>query len=77
MTAPKQYLCSPLRRVRTSASIYELKQKQCLDGGGVRGLSSLLILRSILYEFQKKKDLKVLPRPCDVFDVIAGTSTGG
>ncbi|KAG8896301.1 hypothetical protein FRC01_011900, partial [Tulasnella sp. 417] len=43
-----------------------------LDGGGVRGLISLLILDRIM---------KRLPdpnaKPCDYFDVIGGTSTGG
>ncbi|KAG9228307.1 phospholipase [Amylocarpus encephaloides] len=38
----------------------------CLDGGGIKGYTSLLILRRIF-----------LPKPCDIFDLIAGTSTGG
>lgn len=49
-----------------------------LDGGGVRGLSSLLILRHIM----KELGLKLQPpredlRPCEYFDLIGGTSTGG
>lgn len=49
-----------------------------LDGGGVRGLSSLLILRYIM----KEVGLKLNPpkpdlRPCEYFDLIGGTSTGG
>lgn len=43
------------------------------DGGGVRGLSSLLILQRIM-EFINPDDP---PRPCDYFDMICGTSTGG
>jgi len=48
-----------------------------LDGGGVRGLSSLVILREIMEEVQRQAKLKETPRPCDYFDLIGGTSTGG
>ena len=41
-----------------------------LDGGGVRGLASLYMLRKIL-------SLVGSPKPCDYFDMICGTSTGG
>ena len=44
-----------------------------LDGGGVRGLSSLLILRSLM----ETVDPESPPKPCDYFDMIGGTSTGG
>lgn len=44
-----------------------------LDGGGVRGLSSLLILQ----ELMKRLCLEDPSKPCDVFDMIGGTSTGG
>ncbi|KAH8924680.1 FabD/lysophospholipase-like protein, partial [Atractiella rhizophila] len=55
----------------------------CLDGGGVRGLSELYILEQIMEQLghqlfpddpnPEKKEL----RPCDYFDLICGTSTGG
>ncbi|KAH8645396.1 acyl transferase/acyl hydrolase/lysophospholipase [Xylariales sp. PMI_506] len=50
-----------------------------LDGGGVRGLSSLYILKSIMDRLnQVRKDDKLEPvKPCHVFDLIGGTSTGG
>jgi patatin-like phospholipase/acyl hydrolase len=51
-----------------------------LDGGGVRGLSSLLILREIMAEVEKKREMRESTealKPCDVFDLICGTSTGG
>jgi len=48
-----------------------------LDGGGVRGLSSLVILREIMEEMQRLAKLNETPRPCDYFDLIGGTSTGG
>ncbi|CAI4214241.1 unnamed protein product [Parascedosporium putredinis] len=40
-----------------------------LDGGGVRGLSTLGILKGIMSQLNRK--------PCEVFDLIGGTSTGG
>jgi patatin-like phospholipase/acyl hydrolase len=50
-----------------------------LDGGGVRGLSSLLILRRIMAQLCLKLGLDddAQIRPCDFFDLICGTSTGG
>jgi patatin-like phospholipase/acyl hydrolase len=44
-----------------------------LDGGGVRGLSSLMILRQLMATV----DPDAPPKPCDYFDLIGGTSTGG
>ena len=44
-----------------------------LDGGGIRGLSSLFILRKLLYHVNPQQP----PKPCEYFDMIAGTSTGG
>jgi len=44
-----------------------------LDGGGVRGLSSLLILKKLM----EMIDPDDPPKPCDYFDMIGGTSTGG
>lgn len=50
-----------------------------LDGGGVRGLSSLYILKGIMDRLNHARELIKLPRvkPCEVFDLIGGTSTGG
>jgi patatin-like phospholipase/acyl hydrolase len=48
-----------------------------LDGGGVRGLSSLLILREIMEEIQRRNGSLDVPLPCEYFDLIGGTSTGG
>jgi patatin-like phospholipase/acyl hydrolase len=49
-----------------------------LDGGGFRGLSSLIMLQTV---FNMLKDNLESPqpdlKPCDFFDLIAGTSTGG
>ena len=50
-----------------------------LDGGGVRGLSTLYILKSIMDQLNhKRKEINLpLVKPCEVFDLIGGTSTGG
>ncbi|EMD39819.1 hypothetical protein CERSUDRAFT_150518 [Gelatoporia subvermispora B] len=44
-----------------------------LDGGGVRGISSLYILQQVMEDIAGDKNAK----PCEYFDMIAGTSTGG
>jgi len=49
----------------------------CLDGGGIKGYTSLLILRRVFRTIAAEAGLKEPPRPCDIFDLIAGTSTGG
>ncbi|KAL6414132.1 hypothetical protein AUP68_00648 [Ilyonectria robusta] len=48
-----------------------------LDGGGIRGLSSLLILERIMQYIKEEQHLSAVPKPCEYFDMIAGTSTGG
>ncbi|KAG0149205.1 hypothetical protein CROQUDRAFT_105321 [Cronartium quercuum f. sp. fusiforme G11] len=48
-----------------------------LDGGGIRGLSMLFVIRSILERVQKRAGLSSLPKPCDCFDLICGVGTGG
>ncbi|XP_006463282.1 hypothetical protein AGABI2DRAFT_74034, partial [Agaricus bisporus var. bisporus H97] len=57
------------------------------DGGGIRGLSELLIIKEVMHKLmfeeneKRKRDgkepLDRLPKPCDYFDLIGGTSTGG
>lgn len=44
-----------------------------LDGGGVRGLSSLYILRHLMMVVNSRNP----PKPCQFFHMIGGTSTGG
>jgi patatin-like phospholipase/acyl hydrolase len=47
------------------------------DGGGVRGLSSIMILKHIMDGVNEKRDPDDRLEPCQVFDMIGGTSTGG
>ncbi|KAI9662792.1 MAG: hypothetical protein M1829_006136, partial [Trizodia sp. TS-e1964] len=44
-----------------------------LDGGGVRGLSALRILEELMEKISPENP----PKPCEYFDLIGGTSTGG
>jgi hypothetical protein len=50
-----------------------------LDGGGVRGLSTLHTLKGLMTRLNKQRqDAGLTPvKPCNVFDLIGGTSTGG
>ena len=54
-----------------------------LDGGGVRGISTLYILKEIMRQVARNhctenpQGPKISPLPCDYFDLICGTSTGG
>jgi patatin-like phospholipase/acyl hydrolase len=60
-----------------------------LDGGGIRGISSLYILKDLLEQIERDRkaatrNTELRPqapptplRPCEVFDLICGTSTGG
>ncbi|QKD59085.2 phospholipase, patatin family protein, partial [Fusarium oxysporum Fo47] len=43
------------------------------DGGGIRGLSSLIILKYLMKRVRPDNP----PKPCEYFDLIGGTSTGG
>ena len=47
------------------------------DGGGVRGLSALVILREMMERIQYQQQLDDTPLPCDYFDLIGGTGAGG
>ena len=54
-----------------------------LDGGGVRGISSLYILKELMAQVARQhraehpESPRISPRACDYFDLICGTSTGG
>jgi Patatin-like phospholipase len=48
-----------------------------LDGGGARALAALLILREMMALIQNQQGLYEAPFPCEYFDLIGGTGTGG
>ncbi|KAH0552978.1 hypothetical protein GP486_006824 [Trichoglossum hirsutum] len=53
-----------------------------LDGGGVRGYSMLILLQELMWRTYVEIEGKAprreqIPKPCDHFDLIAGTGTGG
>ena len=49
-----------------------------IDGGGLQGISTLLILDKLLDAIARNNNVPdSKPRPCDVFDVIAGIGPGG
>ncbi|RYP72628.1 hypothetical protein DL771_004123 [Monosporascus sp. 5C6A] len=49
----------------------------CLDGGGIRGLSEILILKELMLNVRMRNKLNFTPEPRQCFDLICGTSTGG
>jgi patatin-like phospholipase/acyl hydrolase len=53
--------------------VYGNTSKSVADGGGVRGLSSLIILKHLMRQVDRDNP----PKPCEYFDLIGGTSTGG
>ncbi|KAF2186398.1 FabD/lysophospholipase-like protein [Zopfia rhizophila CBS 207.26] len=48
-----------------------------LDGGGIRGLSSLIILQHIMSGVNASRSADDQLQPWQAFDMIGGTSTGG
>ena len=48
-----------------------------LDGGGLQAISTLLILNQVLEAIHRQNGSNRKPRPCDVFDTIAGIGAGG
>lgn len=53
-----------------------------IDGGGVRGYSMLIILQELMHRTFVEMEGRApkrneIPKPCDHFDLIVGTGTGG
>ena len=53
-----------------------------IDGGGIRGISPLYILKDLMAQIEEQRATIPPPptaplRPCDVFDLICGINTGG
>ncbi|KAI7961330.1 hypothetical protein MJO28_001819 [Puccinia striiformis f. sp. tritici] len=49
----------------------------CLDGGGIRGLSMLYVVRELMTSIQTRLRLHKAPLPCEIFEMICGVGTGG
>ena len=75
-----------------TTSLLQMNADECfVDGGGVRGYSMLILLREFMHKTfeeiqsgirdpdgdEPDQNSNVEPRPCDYFDLIAGTGTGG
>jgi patatin-like phospholipase/acyl hydrolase len=43
----------------------------------VRGLSSIMILQEIMKAIRRQTSAVDVPLPCDYFDLMGGTGTGG
>lgn len=54
------------RRLNTEGSLTDFE-----DGGGMRGIASLLFLKAVMDKAAPGKE------PWQIFDIIGGTSTGG
>src|SRR5258707_8830226 len=66
----------PAKSAHTSPSVGTILS---IDGCGFRGRVPLLVLQKLM-ERMKESDpttYPVPPRPCEVFDLICGTATGG
>ncbi|KAI8256446.1 Vegetative incompatibility protein HET-E-1 [Colletotrichum sp. SAR11_239] len=48
-----------------------------LDGGGIRGVSSILVLKEVMRQVNVDRKPEDHLQPWQVFDLIGGTSTGG
>ena len=50
-----------------------------IDGGGVRGLSALVLLEQLMEHVNDQRESQGLQKqePWELFDLMGGTSTGG
>ncbi len=60
-----------------AAQMKQIPRILSLDGGGVRGLSTLLILRDIMEEIGRRTGGSHPAKPSDYIDLIGGTGIGG
>ncbi|ROT42927.1 hypothetical protein SODALDRAFT_26809 [Sodiomyces alkalinus F11] len=71
--------CSTLKGSGISDSDNEHRPVRLLslDGGGIRGISSIVVLREVMKHVNAGRGPKDELQPWQVFDLIGGTSTGG
>lgn len=67
------------RSVPEAADPATIRKILCLDGGGVRGLSEIMILKFLMQRLGKQRGFPPNKNlePWQEFDMICGTSTGG
>ncbi|KAI0095691.1 acyl transferase/acyl hydrolase/lysophospholipase [Nemania sp. FL0031] len=70
--AAEQHPFSSLKDTQQNDHSHKLRLLS-LDGGGIRGLSTLQILKTLMESVNNSAPVK----PCDYFEMIGGTSTGG
>ncbi|KAH6681362.1 hypothetical protein B0J14DRAFT_633104 [Halenospora varia] len=73
----QQILANVSRSATAQAAFRPRKGRNLLslDGGGLRGLSILYILQDLMAKLNENQD--PLLKPCEVFDLIGGSGTGG
>ena len=72
LTAPLANSARELPKTRDPPKVRKILS---LDGGGVRGLSIIIILKHIMRNLNRKRQCET--QPWQEFDIIGGTSTGG
>jgi predicted acylesterase/phospholipase RssA len=72
---PKDGPAPSVLRVEREGHNSTLRKILCLDGGGVRGMASLMILKHLMQRLKSQRGGRL--EPWQEFDMIAGTSTGG
>ena len=74
---------SDARRIRSVEKTGQRRRLNLLslDGGGVKGLFTILVLQRLIEEVahieEARGESNTRTHPCDYFDLIGGTSTGG
>ncbi|KAF8594387.1 hypothetical protein BDV93DRAFT_515829 [Ceratobasidium sp. AG-I] len=63
---------------RATVLLYAAFQShQSRNGGGINVLSALIIIWELMRRIQAIRGLHEMPLPCDLFDLMCGTGTGG
>ncbi|KAF3933259.1 hypothetical protein ABW19_dt0208073 [Dactylella cylindrospora] len=80
----KQSHISEMERLRRTKNAGRSRLRiLSLDGGGIRGYSTLLLLEALMHDIfveihgRAPRRGEELTKPCEVFDLIGGTGTGG
>lgn len=74
-SAEAQFMGEPSRQRSRGREPPQLRKILSLDGGGVRGLSIITILKYIMKNVNRERGIDL--EPWEEFDMIGGTSTGG